>query len=157
MRPLFAIWLDDGRADYGVARARLAFAGQFGIGIIVLAVGGMGVRNFYSQLVASSNSDSVANAVPPALIDGDHATTDSFRAKPQGQPQTIGLAPSGATDLPTTAKSQPFAGPAPHFSTTPGEQKAAAEVTPIDRTVADLGREVGGWLVTRNSWLTYLL
>jgi hypothetical protein len=115
----------------------------------------MGVRNVYSQLVASPNSDSVVNAVPAPVIDGDHATTDSFRAKPQGQPQTIGLGPIGATDLPAMAKSQPFAGPAPHFSITPGEQ-AAAEVTPIDRTVAELGRGVGGWLVTRNSWLTYL-
>jgi hypothetical protein len=139
MRPIFAICLDDGRADYGITRPRLTFAGRFGIGIIVLAVGGMGVRNVYSQMVANSDSDSMANAVPASVIDEKHATTGSSTAKPQLQPQTIGLAPIGTTVPPAMAKPPLFAGSAPNSSITPGEHvQVAAEATPIDRIVAKL-------------------
>jgi hypothetical protein len=143
MRPTFAIWLDDGQADYGIARPRLTFAGRAGIALVALAVAGMGVNNVYSQMAANSGpaqvSDRVANAAPAPLIEEGRATTGSATTRPRLQP--IGLAPIGATD--TRALAEPlgdprtFVGSAPNFPVAPEEHApVAAELTPLDRTLA---------------------
>jgi hypothetical protein len=132
MRSMFAISTNSGRANYGIGRPRVTFAGRFGIVVIAMAVGGMGVRNVYSQMVANAESDSVPNTAPALVTDGDHATMDSSNTK--RPPQTIGLSPNGMYDPPTLVNPQPIAGFASNSSIAPGEHaKATAEATPIDR------------------------
>jgi hypothetical protein len=137
MRSMFAIFTNSGRANYGIGRPRVTFAGRFGIVVIAMAVGGMGVGNVYSQMVANAESDSVPNTAPAVVTDGDDASTDSSNTKPP--PQTIGLSPNGMYDLPTLVNPQPIAGFASNSSIAPGEHaQTAAQAAPIDRVPVKL-------------------
>src|SRR5450631_674573 len=132
MRQMFAIWMNSGRVDYGIARPRLTFAGRFGIVVIATAVGGMGVCNVYSQMVANVESDSLPNTVPALVFEGDHAITGYSNTKPP--PQTIGGA---EYDPSAVVNPQPVVGFLPNSSITKHAQ-AVAEATPIDRVPTKL-------------------
>ena len=56
MRSIFAIWSDNGRAEYGIMRPRLTSAGRLGIAITAFAVAGMGIGSIYSEMVANSEA-----------------------------------------------------------------------------------------------------
>ena len=72
MRPKFGIWLDTGRAEYRFSPRRLTRAKRWGVAILALAVGAIGVRSVYSQLGESSELDSLAatTSAAPAIDTG---------------------------------------------------------------------------------------
>jgi hypothetical protein len=132
MRPKFGMWLDAGRADYGIGQPRLARAKRWGIMVVALTVGVIAVRNAYWQMGANSELDSLAAAARTTAIDTGRAVAVAPAAKPRSPPQTIGLAPIGATDRSAIVEPPPVAGPA---APAPGVQ-AAADVAGIDVTPA---------------------
>ena len=123
MRSIFAIWSDNGRVDYGIARPRLTGGMKLGIAIAafaaVIMVAGKGIRNAYLEIVASYNSDSANDladsnrdivTAPPAINAGHRQARVTAATRPRAQLQTIGLAPIGAPDRSAIAEPAPVAG-----------------------------------------------
>jgi hypothetical protein len=147
MRSIFAIWLDDGRVDYGITRPRLTGAGRLVVAALGLAVASVGVRSVYSQMVANADVGSfadlarIADAAPAPAIDVIGAvavsTIGTVAIKPPVVPQTDGFAPIGVTaritvpDSFTAAESRPIVGVSAQASA------ATPEMTPIDRPATD--------------------
>jgi hypothetical protein len=118
MRSIFSIWRDNGRMDYGIAPpSGLAPAGKFGMAVVALVVAGIGVRSLYSDMAANAELDSLAHAVPAAVVDAGRAMAGVSRP----QSLTVGSAPIGFVPL----------GAANRF-TTPDKF-----VTPVSAVVAD--------------------
>jgi hypothetical protein len=135
MRSIFAIWSDNGRVDYGIARPRLTGGMKLGIAIAAFAamimVAGKGIRNAYLEIVASYNSDSANDladsnrdivTAPPAINAGHR---QARAARPRAQLQTIGLAPIGAPDRSATPEPAPVATANPVIAPTDRAQAAA--------------------------------
>jgi len=125
MRSIFAIWSDNGRVDYGIARPRLTGGMKLGIAIAafaaVIMVAGKGIRNAYLEIVAYYDSDWSANqdpadsnrdivTAPPAINAGHRQARVTAATRPRAQLQTIGLAPIGAPDRSAIAEPAPVAG-----------------------------------------------
>jgi hypothetical protein len=162
MRSIFAIWSDNGRVDYGIARPRLTRAMWLGIAIttfpIVAMVAGVLIRNAYSEMVANYNSDRRDSAsqdsvsrdatsrdlagtnrdnvtAAPAINPGRRPARSLAATKARAQLRTIGLAPIGAPNRSTTAELEPVGSPA-HAAIAPVDRAQAA--VPSDRGVAKL-------------------
>ena len=127
MRSIFAIWSDNGRVDYGIARPRLTGGMKFGIAIAafaaVIMVAGKGIRNAYLEIVAYYDSDWRDSAnqdpadsnrdivtAPPAINAGHRQARVTAATRPRAQLQTIGLAPIGTPDRSVMAEPAPVAG-----------------------------------------------
>ena len=147
MRSIFAIWSDNGRVDYGITRPRLTGTMKLGIAIAtfaaVIMVGGKGIRNVFSDIVASYNSDSTNQDLAESnrdVVTAPRAITAGQRqarsAKPRAQLQTIGLAPIGAPDRSAIAEAAPFAGSAANPVIASADQAQVAG--PGDRGAAKL-------------------
>jgi hypothetical protein len=118
---------------------------RLGVGVVALAMAGLGIRSLYSEISANSALDNLASAVLTPANDAGLAAATPPAKTPQSR--TIGFAPIGATDRVTlpdrfeAAAASPPAGPAANPAARHLDQAQAApaaEEAAIDRTPAKL-------------------